>query len=441
MTQERKGPRPQLIQSMLDAFRQTDLRRKILITLGILVIFRFVAHVPVPGVDAAAMDKLISGGSGTGALFGMLDLFSGGALRNVSVAAMGVYPYITASIIMTLMVPIIPRLRALSQEGESGRTKVNVYTHWLTVPLALLQSYSQLVIMQRSDVLHNVGFSGDHALPTISMMLAMTAGTMFLVWLGELITEYGIGNGVSLIIFAGIVCTLPTLVGQGWAAHNVPGVLIFVAIAFVILVTIIIFTEAQRRIPVQYAKSLYRGGKVYRQSGGTHIPLRVNSAGMIPVIFAMSVLMFPGLVSSFFAHPGGHSWANTVTDIFSSNSWFYWFLYFFMVVGFTFFYTMVIFQQQNLAETLQRQGAFVPGIRPGKATEQYLSKVNNRITWGGAVFLGVVAIAPFIMQRVTGVAGINLSTIGMLIVVGVALDTMRQLEAQLLMRNYEGFLK
>ena len=355
MTQERKGPRPQLIQSMLDAFRQTDLRRKILITLGILIIFRFVAHVPVPGVDATAMANLLSGSTGTGSLLSMLNLFSGGALKSLSVAAMGVYPYITASIIMTLLVPVIPRLRALSQEGESGRTKINVYTHWLTVPLALLQSYSQLIILQRNSVLQNVGFSGAHALPTISMMLAMTAGTMFLVWLGELITEYGIGNGVSLIIFAGIVCTLPSLVGQGVNAHNMWGVLIFIAIAFVVLVTIIIFTEAQRRIPVQYARSLYRGGKVYRQSGGTHIPLRVNSAGMIPVIFAMSMLMFPGLVASFFAHSG--NFANSVVNLFSTTSNFYWFLYFFMVVGFTFFYTMVIFQQQNLAETLQRQGA------------------------------------------------------------------------------------
>ena len=439
MTQERKGPRPQLIQSMLDAFRQTDLRRKILITLGILIIFRFVAHVPVPGVDATAMANLLSGSTGTGSLLSMLNLFSGGALKSLSVAAMGVYPYITASIIMTLLVPVIPRLRALSQEGESGRTKINVYTHWLTVPLALLQSYSQLIILQRNSVLQNVGFSGAHALPTISMMLAMTAGTMFLVWLGELITEYGIGNGVSLIIFAGIVCTLPSLVGQGVNAHNMWGVLIFIAIAFVVLVTIIIFTEAQRRIPVQYARSLYRGGKVYRQSGGTHIPLRVNSAGMIPVIFAMSMLMFPGLVASFFAHPG--NFANSVVNLFSTTSDFYWFLYFIMVVGFTFFYTMVIFQQQNLAETLQRQGAFVPGIRPGKATDQYLSKVNNRITWGGAIFLAVVAVAPFIMQKITNVTNIQLSTIGMLIVVGVALDTMRQIEAQLLMRNYEGFLK
>jgi len=443
VTQERKSSRPQLLQSMIDAFRQTDLRRKMLITLGILVLFRFIAHVPVPGVDASAMKDFLGGGTSAGSLFGVLDLFSGGLMRNMSVAALGVYPYITATIIMQLMVPVIPKLRELAHEGDSGRAKINVYTHWLTVPLAMLQGYSQLLILQRSDVVSNIGFSGGNALPTISMIIAMTAGTMFLVWLGELITEYGIGNGVSLIIFAGIVCTLPKLVGQGALAHNTLGLVLFVALSFVVLVTIIIFTEAQRRIPVQYARSLYRGGRVYRQSGGTHIPIRVNSAGMIPIIFAMSFLMMPGIIAQFFANPAAPNFADSVTNLFSSNGWFYWILYFFLVVALTFFYTTVIFQQQNLADTLQKQGAFIPGIRPGKATNQYLSKLNNRITWGGAIFLGVVTISPFIIQKISGIQGtqLQLPAIGMIIVVGVALDTMRQLEAQLLMRNYEGFLK
>ena len=443
MTQERKSSRPQLLQSMIDAFRQTDLRRKMLITLGILVLFRFIAHVPVPGVDASAMKNFLGGGTSAGSLFGMLDLFSGGLMRNMSVAALGVYPYITATIIMQLMVPVIPKLRELAREGDSGRAKINVYTHWLTVPLAMLQGYSQLLILQRSDVVSNIGFSGGSALPTISMIIAMTAGTMFLVWLGELITEYGIGNGVSLIIFAGIVCTLPKLVGQGTLAHNTLGLVLFVALSFVVLVTIIIFTEAQRRIPVQYARSLYRGGRVYRQSGGTHIPIRVNSAGMIPIIFAMSFLLMPGIIAGFFANPAAPNFADSVINLFSNSGWFYWILYFFLVVALTFFYTTVIFQQQNLADTLQKQGAFIPGIRPGKATNQYLSKLNNRITWGGAIFLGVVTISPFIIQKISGIQGtqLQLPAIGMIIVVGVALDTMRQLEAQLLMRNYEGFLK
>jgi preprotein translocase subunit SecY len=352
---------------------------------------------------------------------------------------------------MQLMVPVIPKLRELAREGDSGRAKINVYTHWLTVPLAMLQGYSQLVLLSRSSpeiftvngVITNIGFSGDAALPTISMIIAMTAGTMFLVWLGELITEYGIGNGVSLIIFAGIVCTLPNLIGKGTLAHDPLGLVLFVALSLVVLVTIIIFTEAQRRIPAQYARSLYRGGRVYRQSGGTHIPIRVNSAGMIPIIFAMSFLLMPGIIAGFFANPAAPNFADSVMKLFSDNGYFYWILYFFLVVALTFFYTTVIFQQQNLADTLQKQGAFIPGIRPGKATNQYLSKLNNRITWGGAIFLGVVTISPFIIQKISGIQGtqLQLPAIGMIIVVGVALDTMRQLEAQLLMRNYEGFLK
>ncbi len=445
MRQATKDTRPRLLQAMIDAFRQPDLRRKILLTLGLLVIFRFVAHVPVPGIDLEALQRLLEQGQGVGAIMGMMDLFSGGALRYMSVAAMGVYPYITAVIIMQLMVPVIPRLRALSAEGEVGRNKINQYTHWLTVPMAALQGYGQLIVLQREGIVSGISLSGGDLLPTVAMVLSMTAGTMFLVWLGELITEYGIGNGISLIIFAGIVCTLPDMIGRGVLASGAGGgimsLLIFLALALVIVVGIVIFTEAHRRIPVQYSRSLFRGGRMYRQSGSTHIPLRVNSAGMIPLIFAMAMLMMPGVIASFFANPDGTGFANTVQSLFTATSWFYWAMYFFMVVGFTFFYTMVIFQQQNLAETLQRQGAFVPGMRPGKNTAEYLNKVVTRITWGGALFLAVVAISPFIVQKITGVEVLVLPAIGMLIMVGVALDTMRQLESQLLMRRYEGFLK
>jgi len=308
----------------------------------------------------------------------------------------------------------------------------------------MLQGYSQLTLLQRSEVISGVGFSGENALPTISMIITMTAGTMFLVWLGELITEYGIGNGVSLIIFAGIVCDLPKYIGYGTLENDIFGLVLFLILSLIILVTIIIFTEAQRRIPVQYARSLYRGGRVYRQSGGTHIPIRVNSAGMIPIIFAMSFLLMPGIIAGFFvsSNASNPNFANSVVNLFSSGGWFYWILYFFLVVALTFFYTTVIFEQQNLADNLQKQGAFIPGIRPGKATHQYLSRLNNRITWGGAIFLGVVTISPFIIQKISGISGnLQLPAIGMIIVVGVALDTMRQLEAQLLMRKYEGFLK
>jgi preprotein translocase subunit SecY len=446
VTQERREGRPKLLQAMIDAFGQTDLRKKILLTIGLLVIFRFVAHVPVPGADVEAMRSFLEGGGGLAGVVGMMDLFSGGAMRNMSIAALGVYPYITAVIIMQLMVPVIPRLQAIAREGDAGRAKINQYTHWLTVPLAILQGYGQLILLQGQGIFPagSIGLSGAALMPTITMVLAMTAGTLFLVWLGELITEYGIGNGVSMIIFAGIVCTLPEMIGRGYLARGeLWGLFIFIGLALVILVTIVIFNEAHRRIPVQYARSLYRGGRMYRQSGGTHIPIRVNSAGMIPVIFAMAILIFPGVVASFFADPDptGGGFANTIVNLFSQDSGFYWAMYFFLVIGFTFFYAMVVFQQQNLGETLQRQGAFVPGIRPGKTTQQYLNRIITRITWAGALFLAFVAISPFILQSITGVQVLVLPSIGMLIVVGVALDTMRQLEAQLMMRRYEGFLK
>ena len=437
--------RPRLLQAMIDAFGQADLRKKILLTLGLLVVFRFVAHVPVPGVDLDAMRDLLESGRGMGPLLGMLDLFSGGAMRNLSIAAMGVYPYITALIIMQLLVPVVPRLSALAREGEVGRAKINQYTHWLTVPMAALQGYGQLMLLEREGIVSGIGLSGGDLLPTAAMVIAMTAGTMFLVWLGELITEYGIGNGISIIIFGGIVAGLPDMIGRGYLAKTqIQGywpLVVFGLLALAIVATIVIFTEGHRRIPVQHARSIFRGGRMYRQSGATHIPLRVNSAGMIPLIFAMALMILPGTVASYFVSPGGGGVGGFIVDLFAATSWFYWMMYFLLVVGFTFFYTMIIFQQQNLAETLQRQGAFVPGIRPGNPTEHYLNRVVTRITWGGALFLAMIAVSPFLVQNVTGIMVLTLSSTALLIMVGVALDTMRQLEAQLLMRRYEGFIR
>jgi preprotein translocase subunit SecY len=426
-----------LLQAMLDAFSLPDLRRRILITLGILVAFRFIAHVPLPGVNVDALKQLFE----SNALLGMLDLFSGGAMRQFSVASMGVYPYITASIIMVLLVPVIPRLQALSQEGESGRNKVNLITHWLTVPLAGLSGYGQLIILQRAGAV-----SASNTLATFTIVLSLIAGTVFLVWLGELITEYGIGNGISIIIFGGIVAGYPTLIQEGFLAKGNPlGLVVYILITLATIVLIVIFTEAHRRIPVQYARSVFRGGRMYRQSGSTHIPMRVNSAGMIPLIFSMSVVLFPGIVASYF-NQSGTGFANTIVRWFSPNTAlpvgaFYWILYFVLSVGFTFFYTTVTYQQQDLPGTLQKQGGFIPGIRPGKNTATYLSNVINRITWAGALFLAFVAVMPFLARTVTNVQQIQLSSLGMLIVVGVILDTMKQLEAQLVMRRYEGFIK
>jgi len=425
---------------MIDAFSLPDLRRKILITVGILIIFRFVAHVPLPGVDLDALKELFD----QNALLGMLDMFSGGAMRRLSVAAMGVYPYITASIVMTLLVPIIPKLRAISQEGESGRDRINRITHWLTVPLAGLSGYGQLVYLQHEGVVGSAAI-----LPMLAMVMSLIAGTMFLVWLGERITEHGIGNGISIIIFAGIVAGLPGMIQSGFLAkENFGGLAVYVLLALATTVFIVYFIEAHRRVPVQYSRSVFRGGRMYRQAGSTHIPLRVNTAGMIPLIFAMSLVIFPGVVANYFANPVGAdpNFANFIVDLFNPNAalplgLFYWGLYFLLTVGFAFFYTMVIFEQQDLPGTLQRQGGFIPGIRPGPHTKEYLDGVIKRITWAGALFLALVAVMPFVAREVTDVQVIQLSSMGMLIVVGVVLDTMKQMEAQLVMRRYEGFIK
>ncbi|HAL48621.1 MAG: preprotein translocase subunit SecY [SAR202 cluster bacterium] len=430
---------PQLIQSMMDAWRVPDLRAKILFTMAMLVIFRFVAQVPVPGVDTQALSQAFD----QQALLGFLDLFSGGALANLSVAALGVYPYITASIVMQILTPAIPSLKAISQEGEYGRQRINQITHWLTVPIAFLQSWGQLTLLRQSGVLPGVEFGLN--LPTAAMLTSMVAGTLFLVWLGELITERGLGNGISLIIFGGIVARFPSVVGQGLLESGQTGSLLLLGVlGFGIIYVIVMFTEAQRRVPVQYGRSVFRGGRMQRQSGSTFLPLRVNSAGMIPLIFAFSIIILPATIASYFRDPLSDSFfsrfARFLTDTLDPSNFPYWAAVFFLVVIFTFFYTLVIFQQQNLAESLQRNGGFIPGIRPGRPTQEYLNRVIIRITWGGALFLGIIAIIPFFVTQATDVRSLTLSSTSLLIMVGVALDTMRQLESQLLMRNYEGFI-
>jgi len=441
-TRAQQVGRPRLVQAVVDAFRQPDVRRKLLFTIAMLVVFRFVAHVPIPGVQK----DLIEGAFEDNAFLGFMNLFSGGALRNLSVAALGVYPYITASIVMQLLVPMVPALQALSREGEQGRNKIQLYTHWLSVPMAVVQGYSQLIILENAGVVRNVGLSGSDGLPTLAAILSLTAGTMFLVWLGELITENGIGNGVSLIIFGGIVAGLPTLLPKV-AGSQVGGLGIFMVlgIGLLLLGFIVFFQEAQRRIPVQYARSVFRSGRMYRQSGQTHIPLRVNSAGMIPLIFAFSLVIFPSAIATFVRDSTDavllQDLSQLVIDWFDPRAGAFIAFVFVLVVIFTFFYTLVIFQQQNLAENLQKQGGFIPGIRPGRPTAEYIMRVLIRITWGGAIFLGIVAIIPYLATRFTDVQSLTLSSTGLLIVVGVVLDTMRQLEAQLMMRDYEGFIR
>jgi preprotein translocase subunit SecY len=437
-----------LLNAAIDAFKIPDLRRKLLFTLGMLVAFRFIAHIPVPGADVAALERVFQ----TNQLAGFFDLFSGGALSSLSVAALGVYPYITAQIIMQIMQPAIPKLQEIAKEGESGRQKINQWTHWLTVPLAMLQAYGTPNLINFSTgggapIIKNFGFDQD-PLGTLAIIISMTAGTLLLVWMGELITQYGVGQGVSIIIFGGIMARLPFQVFQGFAAGaDFGALLMFATLAIVTVVAIIYIYEGQRRIPVQISKQI-RGNRVYG-GGTTHIPLKVNSAGMIPLIFASSMLILPWTISSYFVNNATTIFGTiTVGSIASAiyatfnagSSPVYWLLYFIMVVAFTFFYALVIFQQQNIAENLQRQNGFIPGIRPGRPTHQYLSSVLVRITVAGAFFLGVVAILPYLVKSATGFQTLTISSTAVLIVVGVALDTMRQLEAQLIMRNYRGFI-
>jgi len=430
-----------MLQAVSNAFKLPDLRRKIIFTLGVLVIFRLAAHIPVPGVNPEGLRQLFESNQ----LLGLLNMFSGGAMSHFSVMAMGVYPYITASIVLQLLQPIIPALEQLTKEGEAGRNKMNQYTLLLTLPLALLQAFGQASLLAHGTsgvpVLSNFGFTATTWLPTLATLITLTAGTMFAIWLGELIDEQGIGNGISIIIFGGIVTEIPSRVGSLMVTNPVALVL-FVVITLITIVGIVVIQEGQRRIPVQYAKRV-RGTKVY---GGqsTHIPLQVNAAGMIPLIFAVSIIILPGIIASYLVSsstPWVASTANFVYRLFDSRGNFYWLLYFVLVIAFTYFYTDIIFQQQNLAENLQRQGGFIPGIRPGKRTQDYLNGVLQRITLVGAVFLGVVAILPWLVRPLANTTEMLITSTGLLIVVGVVLDTMKQLEAQLLMRHYEGFIR
>ena len=454
--QQATASRPRLLQAVYDAVQQPDIRKKLLYTAGILVVFRFMAHIPIPGVDPAAIEKAVAQSQ----LFGLFNLFSGGALRRLSIVALGVYPYITASIIMQLVTPIVPSLQNLQKEGEQGRHRLELYQHWMTVPLCWVQGFAQLVILHQqvqsisSTAMFRPTFTGNDALPTVTGLFVLTAGTMFLVWLGELITENGIGNGISIIIFGGIVAGMPSLLNNVFQSSvGLFGVAGLTVLAVLLVAAIVWMQEAVRKVPVQYAKSVFRAGKMYRQSGQSHIPLRVNSAGMIPLIFAFSIVILPATVFQYVHDSTSTDWVKSVSNFFintfspgtggsrSGGAAGFYIAVFVLVVVFSFFYTLVVYQQQNLAENLQKQGGFVTGIRPGRPTGDYIMRVLVRITWAGAIFLGVVAVIPYMATSWFNVGSLTISSTGLLIVVGVVLDTMKQLEAQLLMRNYEGFIR
>lgn len=413
-------------------FKLPDLRNKILFILGILVIFRIAASIPIPGVDVERLQQFLAGNQ----FFGLLNIFSGGVLGNLSVVMLGLGPYITATIIMQLFTMIFPRLKEMyHEEGEAGRMRFNQYSRYLTVPLALLQAYGLLVLLIRQQVFPPLTPFGY-----FSNMIIIAAGTMLLVWLGELITEKGVGNGVSLLIFAGIIAGLPSAIQQEFFTFTpgrIPTYIVFLLVSLVVIASVIVISEGQRNVPVSYAKRI-RGMRVY---GGvsTHLPLRVNQAGVIPIIFAISIILFPGLIGSFLSGvPSSfvQSISRFLIEIFN-NQWVYGVVYFFMVFLFTYFYTAVTFDPQAIADNLQKQGGFVTGIRPGPPTALFLSNVINRITLAGGLFLGVVAILPLLVQGVFRINALTLGGTALLIVVSVVLETVKQIDAQLVMREYE----
>lgn len=426
----------QFLTSLRNVFKIPDLRRKLLFTAVIFVIFRLFAHVPVSGVDTEALKKLFTQNQ----LLGLLDIFSGGTLVNFSVMALGLNPYINASIILQLLTLIFPKLEALQKEGEYGRQKINQYTRFLTVPLAVLQSLGMYALLRKAEVISVLS-----PLTLVSLVITMTCGTLLLMWLGELISENGVGNGISLLIFAGIVGRLPVVLGQTattWTQEQIFNLGIFAVMAVLVVGSITVVNEARRQISVQYARRI-RGNRMY---GGqtTYLPLRLNQAGVIPIIFAVSLILLPSMVSQYFSafpNPGVASFASSLGRIFDPAGVVYNATYFILVIGFTYFYTAVIFNPQKIAEELQKHGGFIPGIRPGTPTANYLNYILTRITLVGAIFLGVIAILPSVIRGMTGVTTLLLGGTGVLIVVSVVLETVKQLEAMVIMRSYEGFLK
>jgi preprotein translocase subunit SecY len=409
----------------------TNLRNRILFVLGALLIFRVLANIPIPGVDASALQQLFSNNQ----FLGLLNIFSGGGLSSLSIVMLGVGPYITGSIIMQLLTIMSPRLKALYQEeGEAGRRKFAQYSRLLTVPLALIQGFGFLILLQRNGVIENLA-----GLDLITNLAVITAGSMLLTWIGELISEFGIGNGVSLIIFAGIVASIPTTVRQlafTFTADQLPTYLAFLVAAVVITLGVVIVTEAERPIPITYAKRV-RGMKVY---GGvsTYLPLRVNQAGVIPIIFALSILLFPQMIVNFLANSGSAVIASVSSFILGilNNAWLYALLYFILVFLFTYFYTAITFDPSTIAKNLQKGGAFVPGVRPGGSTTDYLSKVLTRLTLVGAMFLGVIAVLPLAIRAVTGIAAFTIGGTALLIAVSVVIDLVKKVDAQTTMREY-----
>ena len=424
-----------MLQSLIQIFKIKDLRKSVLFVLAMLAVFRATAVIPVPGINADKLRSLFENNQ----FFGLFNVFSGGGLDNLSIVMLGVGPYITATIIMQLLTMIFPQLKELYQgEGESGRQKFNQYTRFATVPLAALQAYGLLAFFQSQGIIGNLSFFA------LSVNVAVAvAGSVFLMWIGELITEKKIGNGISLIIFAGIIAALPGQVRQFYVNFDpsmIPTIFVFLAVVVLVTAGVVFINDAQRNIPVSYAKRV-RGSRVY---GGvsTYLPLKINQAGVIPIIFAMSILLFPQMLGNFM-QISDRAWLQSASswliNFFQAGGFMYSAFYFILVVLFTYFYTAVTFDIKQISENVQKQGGFVPGIRPGAPTAEFLYKVMNRITLAGAVSLGFIAVMPFIIQYFTGTATLTVGGTALLIVVSVVLETIKQIKAQTVMHEYERF--
>ena len=423
-----------LLSIFKNSFKTPDVRSKLLFTAVIFVVFRIFAHIPVPGVNVAQLKALFAQNQ----FLGLLDIFSGGTLANFSVMALGLNPYINASIILQLLTMVFPKLEELSKEGETGRQKINQYTRMLTVPLAVLQAIGMYALLRSQGIIKLLP-----SVELVAFIVTVCAGTILLMWFGELITEKGIGNGISLLIFAGIVGVLPVSFAQTVStinAENISNILVFAVMGIMVISSIVIINEATRQITVYYAKRV-RGNKIY---GGqsTHLPLRLNQAGVIPIIFAVSLVLMPSLIANYLSASSNEALRNVATTIamwLNPTGILYNGLYFFLVVGFTYFYTAVIFSPKKIADEIQKYGGFIPGIRPGIPTASYLNYILTRITLVGAIFLGVIAILPTVVQSFTNIQNLILGGTGILIVVSVVLETIKAIEAQLVMRNYDAY--
>jgi len=418
---------------MIKIFKNPELRRKIIISLIIIAVSRLIAHIPVPGVDIAAIRSYLSGN----ALFGFFDLFSGGGFQNFSIVTLGLAPYINASIVMQLLTVMIPSLEELSKEGEIGREKINMYTKFVTVPMTLIQAYGIYFLLSKQRVIGSLD-----TFNLIVLILTLSAGSMLLVWLGDLITEYGIGNGVSLLIFVSIIGRLPVAL-YGFLAtasvENFMNIIIFAGLALAVITSVVLVNEGTRNIPIEYGRTGVKSQKVTN-----FLPIKINQAGVIPIIFAVSVVMLPSLLGGPLQASSNsllHNLGRFFTQNFHSNSLGYNVFYFFLVVAFTYFYTSVQFSPDKIADDVKKRGGFVPGVRPGSATAAYLKKIVNRITLAGALFLGTIAILPYLVQSFVNVSSLTIGGTGLLIVVSVVLETIRQVESLTVNQSYEKFLR